>query len=79
MKLIFDAINLCTDICKTIFVILEVKFYHEGGLSRSRYLELFFPAWSIFSSNKDSALTEANQPFLNIDHDFGHICYLKKL
>ena len=35
--LIFDRSNLCTDICKTIFVILEVQFHHEGGLSGSRY------------------------------------------
>ena len=31
--LIFEASKLCTDICKTIFVILEVEFHHEGGLS----------------------------------------------
>ena len=41
MKPIFDTSNLCTDICKTIFVILEVQFHHERGLSKSRYLELF--------------------------------------
>ena len=39
--LIFDRSNLCTDICKTIFVILEVQFHHEGGLSETCYLELF--------------------------------------
>ena len=33
--LIFDGSNLCTDICKTIFVFLEVQFHHEGGLSES--------------------------------------------
>ena len=59
MKLIFDASNLCTDICKTIFVILEVQFHHERGLSKSRYFELFSPAWSIFLPHKNSALTEA--------------------
>ena len=31
----------CTNISKTIFVILEVQFHHEVGLSGSRYLELF--------------------------------------
>ena len=36
MILIFDARNLCTDICKTIFVILEVQFHHKGGLRPSR-------------------------------------------
>ena len=57
--LIFDRSNLCTDICKTIFVILEVQFYHEGGLSGSRYLELFFSARPIFSPYQKSASTEA--------------------
>ena len=59
MKPIFDTSNLCTDICKTIFVILEVQFHHEWGLSKIRYLELFFLAWPIFSPYKNSALTEA--------------------
>ena len=57
--LIFDRSNLCTDICKTIFVILEVQFHHEGGLSGSRYLELFFSARPIFSPYQKSASTEA--------------------
>ena len=39
MKLIFDANNLCTDICKTIFVILDVQFHYERGLVQSRYFE----------------------------------------
>ena len=47
------------DICKTIFVILEVQFHHEGGLSGSRYLELFFSARPIFSPYQKSASTEA--------------------
>ena len=38
---IFDASNLCTDICKTIFVILEVQVHHGRGLSETQYLELF--------------------------------------
>ena len=33
---------LCTDICKTIFVILEVQFHHKGGLSKTCYFEFFF-------------------------------------
>ena len=57
--LIFDGSNLCTDICKTIFVFLEVQFHHEGGLSGSRYLELFFSARPIFSPYQKSASTEA--------------------
>ena len=42
----------------SIFFILEVQFHHEGGLSESRYFELFFSAWSIFLSCKKSAFTE---------------------
>ena len=40
--LLFGASNLCIDIWKTIFVILEVQFHHEGCLSRRRYFELLF-------------------------------------
>ena len=43
---------------KSYFFILEVQFHHEGGLSPSRYLEVFFSAWSIFSPYKKSAWTE---------------------
>ena len=57
--LIFDGSNLCTDICKTIFVILEVNFHNEGGLSKSRYFQLFFSSWSILSPRQKSASTEA--------------------
>ena len=53
--------KLCTDICKTIFVIFEVQFHYEGGLVQRRYFELFFLAWSIFSSYKISAPND--QPF----------------
>ena len=59
MKLIFDAINLCTDICKKIFVIIEVQFHHKRGLRQRRYLELFFSTCSIFSPCQKSALSEA--------------------
>ena len=59
MKLIVDASNLCTDICKTIFVILELQFRHERGLSKTPYLELFFSRWCIFSLCQKSAFTEA--------------------
>ena len=59
MILIFDASNLCTDICKTIFVILELQFCHERGLSKTPYLELFFSRWCIFSLCQKSAFTEA--------------------
>ena len=57
-----------------------VQFHHERGLSKSRYLELFFSAWYIFFSiQKIGPFWGPVQPFLNIDHDFGHICFLKKL
>ena len=59
MKPIFDARNLCTDICKTIFVILEVQFHHERGLSETRYFELFFSTWSRLSPYQKSASAEA--------------------
>ena len=55
----FDLSNWCTDICKKIFVILEVQFHHEGGPIQRCYLELFFSAWSIFSPCKRSASAEA--------------------
>ena len=39
---IFHPSNWCTDICKTIFVILKVQFRHEDSLRRRQYFELFF-------------------------------------
>ena len=41
MKLMFDANNSCTDICKTIFVILEVQFHHEGAIVKLAILNFF--------------------------------------
>ena len=58
MILIFEASNLCTDIWKTIFVIFEVQFHHEGCLSGSRYFELLFSGWSIFSPYEKSASSD---------------------
>ena len=51
----------CTNICHQIFVILEVHFHLEGGLSGSRYFELFYSTWSLFSPCKIS--TSAEAPF----------------
>ena len=59
MRPIFDASSLCTDICRTIFVILELLFHHERGLKQRQYLELFFSTRSIFSLCQKSALSEA--------------------
>ena len=56
---IFHPSNWCTDICKTIFVILKLQFHHEVGLVK-RYFELFFSAWPIFLSYKRSLLNEAD-------------------
>ena len=44
---------------KIHFFILEVQYHHEGGLSGSRYFELFFLAWSNFSPCKRLASAEA--------------------
>ena len=45
-----------------IFAILKVQFHHEGGLSQSRYFELFFSTRYEAPPQKKSALTEP--PFL---------------
>ena len=45
-----------------IFVTLKVQFHHEGGLSESRYFELFFSARYEAPPHKKSAFT--SPPFL---------------
>ena len=55
---IFDPSDWCIGICKTIFAFFKPKFQHEDGLVQHRYFELFFSAWSIFSSYKRSAPNE---------------------
>ena len=45
-----------------IFVTLKVQFHHEGGLSESRYFELFFSTRYEAPPHKKSAMTEP--PFL---------------
>ena len=45
-----------------IFAIFKVRFHHEGGLSQSRYFELFFSTRYEAPPQKKSALTEP--PFL---------------
>ena len=59
MLQIFHPSNWCTDIWKTLFVILELQFDHEDGLIRRRYFELFFSIQCIFSSCKKS---DPNEP-----------------
>ena len=58
--LISDA---STDICKTIFVILEVQFHHEGSLSKSRYFELFLSMVTLAPRKKISPFWDPLQPF----------------
>ena len=57
---IFHPSNWCTDICKTQFSTFKPQFHHEAGLVQHRYFELFFSAWSIFSSYKRSAPNETD-------------------
>ena len=59
MIIIFEASKLRKGFCKTIFVFLEVQFHHEGGLSESRYFELFSSGRPIFSTCQKSASAEA--------------------
>ena len=47
------------NICKEIFVILEVQFHHEGGLSKGCYFELFYSSGSLCPPCKISFFTEA--------------------
>ena len=52
----------------------KLKFHLEVGLVEQRYFELFFSAWSIFSSYKRSLLNEAVFTLFYICFNFGHIC-----
>ena len=70
------ASNLCTDMCKTIFIILEVKFYHEVGPRwKTPFRAFFLSMVYIFTMQNIGPL----QSFLNIDHKVGSIWFLKKL
>ena len=52
----------------------KLKFHLEVGLVEQRYFELFFSAWSIFSSYKRSLLNEPDFTLFYICFNFGHIC-----
>ena len=52
----------------------KLKFHLEDGLVEQRYFELFFSAWSIFSSYKRSLLNEPDFTLFYICCIFGHIC-----
>ena len=52
----------------------KLKFHLEVGLVEQRYFELFFSAWSIFSSYKRSLLNEPVFTLFYICFNFGHIC-----
>ena len=72
----FDPSNWCTDICKTIFVILEVQFHHERGLIQRRYFEVFTSGRSKFSPCQKSALNEAPfKLFLTFDVIFAQFAF----
>ena len=51
----------------------KLKFHPEDGLVEQRYFELFFSAWSIFSSYKRSLLIEAVFTLFYICCNFGQI------
>ena len=70
---IFHPSNWCTDICKTIFVILKVQFHHEVGLVKQRYFELFSRHGLYFYPTKDRCLTRPTSTFLYICCNFGQI------
>ena len=51
----------------------------RGPQSNSLFRTFFINKFYIFTMPKISMDWGPLQPFLNIDHDFGHICFLKKL
>ena len=54
-------------------------FYFKSPISSSRGLfELFSPDDLNFHHEKNQPRLRPLQPFLNIDHDFDDICFLKK-
>ena len=50
----FVRVSNVLPIRKKIFVISKVQFHHEGGLSKSNHLELFFVMVYIFGMPKIS-------------------------
>ena len=50
-----------------------------GPQVKSLFRTFFFGMVYIFTIQKISLDWGPVQPFLNFDHDFGHICFLKKL
>ena len=54
-------------------------FRNPISLSQSRYLELFSEHGLLFTMPKFSPDWSPVQPFLNIDLDYGNICFLKKV
>ena len=51
----------------------------RGPQSNSLFRTLFINKFYIFTMPKINMDWGPLQPFLSIDHDFGHICFLKKL
>ena len=50
----------------------------KGAIVKLAILNFFLDMVYIFTIPKISLRWGPLQPFLNIDHDFGHICFLKK-
>ena len=69
----FHPSNWCTDICKTIFVILKVQFHHEVGLVKQRYFELFSQHGLDFYPTKDRCSLRPTSTLLYICCNFGQI------
>ena len=61
-KCSFGLLKIYLKYLEQIFVILKVWFHHEGGLSESRYFQLFFSTRYEAHPHKKSAFTEP--PFL---------------
>ena len=79
-RLIFEASNLSTDICKN-----NICFFRSlispwtGPQWKSLFRAFFLSMIYFFTMPKISLHWGPVQPFLNVDHNFGKNCFLKKL
>ena len=79
MKLMLDANNSCTDICMMICYFRSPISPWMGPATKTIFGAFFLDMFYIFTMPKTSLVWGPVQPFLNKDHDFGHICFLKNL
>ena len=80
MILIFEASKLRKDFCKTIFVFFLCPISPwSRPRSKSLFWAFFLGMVYIFIIQKVSFEWDRLQAFLNIDHDYENICFLKKL